>query len=309
MKDHDFICWNENTTVMQLFTEYNCLALKLGLHLPCWRMDLLPWSQPAVEIGPKHGEQLPAGLRYAENFVSEAEEEELLAALNGKPWRDNLIRAQQFFGLVYYQTTHDVAALQPSEKELQEGRPMEDLPEWLLHRLVSTGIFEQNEINQIAANRYIGTGGIAAHVEDPISFGPNLATLSLLQPVQLTLSVASEIKNSRDEPGDGVDHGNWVKILLEPRSLLVLQHESRYAYRHGIRRSRLVHLRDGSTLKRGADYCRISLTFRHLLDTRRMLPSSLVDSPELQTEGDDAERKEEEQKRRGGWEFYLGLDL
>ena len=27
--------------------------------------------------------------------------------------------------------------------------------------------------------------------------------------------------------------------------------ESRYAYRHGIRRSRLVHLRDGSELKRG----------------------------------------------------------
>lgn len=199
--------------------------------------------------------------------------EELLAAVNGKPWLENLIRAQQFFGLVYYQTTHDVVALQPAEKELQEGRPMQDLPQWLLSRLVSTGVFGEQEINQVAANRYIGTGGIAAHVEDPVSFGPNLATLSLLQPVQLTLSLASEVKNSREAPGDGVDHGNWVKILLEPRSLLVLQGESRYAYRHGIRRSRLVHLRDGSTLKRGTEYCRISLTFRHLLDTRRQLPS------------------------------------
>lgn len=29
--------------------------------------------------------------------------------------------------------------------------------------------------------------------------------------------------------------------------------ESRYAYRHGIRRSRLVQLRDGTELKRGAE--------------------------------------------------------
>ena len=230
------------------------------------------WSLPSLEIGPKHANCLPEGLRYADNFISEAEELELVRVL-GDHWLDNLIRAQQFFGLVYYQTTHDVAALQPAERERQLGRPMRDLPEWLFCRLVSTGVFSEAEINQVAANRYMGTGGIAAHVEDPVSFGPNLATLSLLQPVQMTLSVATEVKNSRDEPGDGVDHGNWVKVLLEPRSLLVLQGQSRYDYRHGIRRSRLVRLRDGTDLKRLPDYCRVSLTFRHLLDTRRMLPS------------------------------------
>lgn len=232
------------------------------------------WSLPHVEMGPKHGEALPSGLRYVAEFISPTEEEEVLQAVNARAWLDNLIRGQQFFGLVYYQTTHDLVALQPEDKKLQEGRPLEELPSWLLPRLVQTGVFQEEEINQVAANRYTGTTGIAAHVEDPVSFGPNLATLSLLAPVQLTLSLATEVKNSRDRPGDGVDHGNWVKILLEPRSLLVLQGESRYAYRHGIRRSRLVQLRDGTELKRGPDYCRISLTFRHLLDTRRMLSTA-----------------------------------
>ena len=229
------------------------------------------WSDPVVEVGPNHGPSLPEGLRYIRDFVTCSEEAELVAAMDEGEWLTHLIRAQQFFGLVYYQTRHDMASLQPASTEMQQGRAITDLPWWLLPRLVDTGVFRTGELNQVAANKYTGTTGIAAHVEDPISFGPNLATLSLLQPVQMTLSLASEVKNSKESPGDGVDHGNWLKVLLEPRSLLILQGQSRYAYRHGIRRSRLVRLRDGTEMKRGSDYCRISLTFRQLLETRRMV--------------------------------------
>ena len=246
------------------------------------------WSDPAVEVGPKHGPSMPEGLRYIRDFVTCSEEEELVAITEQGDWLSHLIRAQQFFGLVYYQTRHDMASLQPASLEMQQGRPLSDLPSWLLPRLIGTGVFVPGELNQVAVNRYTGTTGIAAHVEDPHSFGPNLATLSLLQPVQMTLSVASEAKNSKELPGDGIDHGNWVKVLLEPRSLLVLQGESRYAYRHGIRRSRLVRLRDGTELKRAADYCRISLTFRQLLETRRMVQVSHL-SP---TETEDVQEKE-----------------
>ena len=131
--------------------------------------------------------------------------------------------------------------------------------------------------------------------------------------------------------------------------------ESRYAYRHGIRRSRLVQLRDGSELKRGGffsgrdfrcfylarncweflsewthspeqapgkngentnilgnqklncggdDYERVSLTFRHLLDTRRMLSSG--SKPDLETATETrtetvATACPEEKGRMGGW--------
>eukprot|EP00439_Symbiodinium_sp_Y106_P040454 s4236_g4.t4 len=238
---------------------------------PVSAVAAVAWSDPVVEVGPNHGPSLPEGLRYIRDFVTCSEEAELVAAMDEGEWLTHLIRAQQFFGLVYYQTRHDMASLQPASTEMQQGRAITDLPWWLLPRLVDTGVFRTGELNQVAANKYTGTTGIAAHVEDPISFGPNLATLSLLQPVQMTLSLASEVKNSKESPGDGVDHGNWLKVLLEPRSLLILQGQSRYAYRHGIRRSRLVRLRDGTEMKRGSDYCRISLTFRQLLETRRMV--------------------------------------
>lgn len=177
-------------------------------------------------------------------------------------------RGQQFFGLVYYQTTHDVPALQPGEADAQQGRPLADLPAWLMPRVMAAGTFEkEDEVNQVAANEYLEANGISSHVEDPVAFGANLATLSLFQPVQLTLTPVEEDLKGRD----GIDHGNWVKVLLEPRSFLVLQGESRYGYYHGIRRSRNVRLADGSALRRGKDYRRVSLTFRELLSTRRML--------------------------------------
>jgi hypothetical protein len=35
---------------------------------------------------------LPSGLRYVAEFISPTEEEELLQAVNARPWLDNLIR-------------------------------------------------------------------------------------------------------------------------------------------------------------------------------------------------------------------------
>ena len=64
--------------------------------------------------------------------------------------------------------------------------------------------------DQVAVNRYVGTAGIAAHVEDVEAFGPQVATLSLLRPIELTLSDVREAKDSRERPGDGRDHGNWA---------------------------------------------------------------------------------------------------
>merc|ERR1712113_969805 len=144
------------------------------------------------------------------------------------------------------------------------------LPSWLFERTMSMGVFSaEHDINQVAVNEYLGTAGIAAHVEDTQCFGANLATLSLLAPIQLTLIPASmpEIGNSHN----GKDHGNWLKVLLEPRSFLALQGDSRYLFRHGVRRSKMVSLQDGSTLRRDANYRRLSLTFRELLKTRRQL--------------------------------------
>ncbi|CAE7531696.1 ALKBH7 [Symbiodinium sp. CCMP2456] len=253
-------------------------------------------------------QKLPQGLRYCADFISEAEERELDQLLSTGPWLRHIkSRAQQFFGLVYYQTTQQLPALQPSELSAQnEARSMEDLPEWLMQRVLATGAFpREGEINQVAANEYLERVGtcteeeaflhpirqltgvicqcmtarrcISSHMEEPTAFGRNLGTLSMLSPVQMTLTPAEEDLHGRD----GLDHGNWVKILLEPRSFLLLQGESRYEYRHGIRRSKLVQLGDGQILRREAGYRRVSLTFRELLQSRRQLSDTATDGKEI----------------------------
>ena len=61
------------------------------------------WSDPAVEVGPKHGPSLPEGLRYIREFVTSSEEEELIAALDRGEWMQHLIRAQLFRTSCLYQ--------------------------------------------------------------------------------------------------------------------------------------------------------------------------------------------------------------
>eukprot|EP00429_Kryptoperidinium_foliaceum_P016163 CAMPEP_0176032982 /NCGR_PEP_ID=MMETSP0120_2-20121206/16286_1 /TAXON_ID=160619 /ORGANISM="Kryptoperidinium foliaceum, Strain CCMP 1326" /LENGTH=315 /DNA_ID=CAMNT_0017366305 /DNA_START=1 /DNA_END=948 /DNA_ORIENTATION=- len=239
------------------------------------RLEEPSWTKPWTTMGREYrGDGLPEGLRYCRDFISEEEHEEVLAVLDGGRWLHYLkSRAQQFFGLVYYHTTHLHGQLQPSDDKAQQGRALDELPEWLLPRVVATGVFgDATEVNQVAANEYLGKAGISPHIEDIECFGASLATLSLVNPVELTLSPAAQQRSM-----NGTDHGNWVKVLLEPRSLLVLQGASRYAFRHGIRRSRTFTLPDGHVVQRGKDYRRVSLTFRELLPTRRMLNRSAQD--------------------------------
>jgi len=209
------------------------------------------------------------GLRYCTDFISPEEEAEVLQVLDGPgaSWMRKIRRAQQFFGLIYYQTSQAVPELQPSSSDVesQEGRSLTELPEWLLPRVRSMGLFGEGGINQVLANEYLEDSGIGSHVEDPAA-GPTIVTLSLLQPVQLTLQAA---ENGRPRHRNTRDPEDYVKILLEPLSLLVLEGPSRLNFTHAIRQSRRVPLRDGSVLRRTKHFRRVSLTFRGILSEQR----------------------------------------
>jgi hypothetical protein len=62
------------------------------------------------------------------------------------------------------------------------------------------------------------------------------------------------------------------KVLLEPGSLLVMKGPARTEYRHGIGASKWVEWK-GERIKRDESYRRVSLTVRHLLNTRRKVES------------------------------------
>eukprot|EP00415_Alexandrium_ostenfeldii_P004121 UN4121 len=88
--------------------------------------------------------------------------------------------------------------LQPAEGCAQHGRSMRESPSWMLPRVFDTGVFGTlREVNHVATNEYTHNAGISSHVEDTTCFGANLATLSMLEPVQLTLTPAEQELSGR----------------------------------------------------------------------------------------------------------------
>jgi len=230
-------------------------------------------SAPVVSFGTAYKGPCkpPSGIEYYRDFINDKEELELMSVIDGpsSAWTRHIRRAQQFFGLVFYQTSQSVPELQPTGDDppvAQLGRSLDDLPFWLLPRVHGVSFFDDGrQINQVQANEYLEDSGIGSHVEDPAA-GSAFATLSLLEPVQLTFQQALDGKPVHIDKRNPQDN---VKVLLEPRSLLVIKGESRYNFTHSIRQSRLVALRNGETLRRGPTYRRVSLTFRGIVKEER----------------------------------------
>jgi alkylated DNA repair protein alkB family protein 8 len=121
-------------------------------------------------------------------------------------------------------------------------------------KLIALGVFSQERPpTQILVNEYIGKMGISSHFDDSNAFGDTIATVSLVNPCWMSLT--SETDN--------------VKILLEPRSLFVMQEECRYKYKHGIPKQRWIRLPGGLAVRRSDEFCRVSLTVRELLAGRK----------------------------------------
>lgn len=105
--------------------------------------------------------------------------------------------------------------------------------------------------DQIIVNEYLPGQGIAPHIDQPKTFGPVVATVSLGAPVVMDFIRAED------------RHAIW----LAPLSLLVLTGAARYEWRHAIakRKSDLIDAqRVAPTNKRVARSRRVSLTFRSL---------------------------------------------
>ena len=114
----------------------------LAAALLCCRSS--SWCPPVATFGRRWPGpcEVPKGLLYQPRFVTPSEQQELLQVLDGPGacWMRKIRRAQQFFGLVYYQTSQVVQELQPTE--MRQGRPLEQLPEWLLERIRATELIQ-----------------------------------------------------------------------------------------------------------------------------------------------------------------------
>jgi alkylated DNA repair dioxygenase AlkB len=228
------------------------------------------------------------GLTYIPDFLSKEEQERAIATVDVHPFEHVISRRQQFWGEVYYHTTHDLTAIQPTEKK--ESLPLQTF-RWLLDKLDSRldteeaekyrnvipateagsyvyqgkertyaatppGIFVDEVADQILVNEYVGTSGIAHHLDDPMAFGHVLVMISLVTPVYMTLTRTSDDQQ--------------VKILLEPGSMVLMKGEARHGFLHHIpKKAKWIILPDGTRFYRDLNHRRLSLTVRQLLEGRK----------------------------------------
>jgi len=179
------------------------------------------------------------GLRHLEEFLTAAEHNALLSAVDAQPWSDGMRRRVQHFGYHYDYKRRSV------DRTLALG----PLPDWaggLATRLAQEDLMPARP-DQLIVNEYTPGQGIASHVDCEPCFGEVICSLSLGSACVMVLTHTAD--------------GRREQVLLRPRSLLVLSGEARHAWRHGIP-ARLSDKVEGKILPRSR---RVSLTFRTVI--------------------------------------------
>src|SRR5262245_56475881 len=168
------------------------------------------------------------GLRYLPEYVTEADERDLVEAIDGSTWNTEWKRRRQPYGGGYGKSG--------------ESPPIPDWGRRLADRLYTDGVTD-TPFDQMLVNEYLPGQGISPH-RDYAPYGRTVVSLSLLSPC---------VMDFRHVP-----MGRKEQLLLEPRSLLVLCDEDRYDWEHGIAPTR----RDGWLGLPVDRSRRVSVTFR-----------------------------------------------
>ena len=194
------------------------------------------------------------GLRLVPNFLTETEEEEIIAEIDRNDWNCELKRRVQHYGWRYDYKSRQV------DPTMRIG----PLPEWanrVAQRLFNSGYVPELP-DQLIVNEYKANQGIAPHVDSPSSFADGVAMISLLE----TWEMEFRKKGGKDK----------VTHKLERRSVAVLTGEARYGWTHELPKRKT----EPGTVKPGnkkpsrvARHRRISLTFRKVIDLSKTRPA------------------------------------
>jgi alkylated DNA repair dioxygenase AlkB len=145
-------------------------------------------------------QELPQGLELKANYITLAKEQELIAIIDSLPWLSDLKRRVQHYGFKY------------DYKVRGNLQKLGELPEFL--KKIDVGF----PFNQVIINEYEAGQGIAPHIDLPFVFGGVIASLSLGSPAVMEFTKGS----------------SKIPIILPQRSLLAMQKEARYEWKHSI---------------------------------------------------------------------------
>lgn len=188
-----------------------------------------------TDLGPRVTTTQVPGLAYVPNFLSEAEESEILAAIDRSEWRSDLARRVQHYGWRY-----DYKA-----RRVDSTMRLGPLPSWaaeLSQRLADLHLTPQVS-DQVIVNEYQGKQGIAPHIDCKPCFADGIAMLSLLESWEMVF---------RKENG-----GAKLGQVLERRSVAIMTGEARYEWSHEIPKRKM----ERKVLRER----RVSITFRKVL--------------------------------------------
>ncbi|MYF09377.1 MAG: alpha-ketoglutarate-dependent dioxygenase AlkB [Rhodospirillaceae bacterium] len=186
-------------------------------------------------------ENVPPGLIYRPEFITEEEELRLMDYIDRGEWSTELRRRVQHYGWRY----------DYKKRRIDASMKLGELPEWAMEmarRLVGESLM--NELpDQLIVNEYIEKQGIAPHIDAPDSFTGEIATVSLLE----TWGMVFRCRSSKEK----------VEKRLERRSVAVLTGDARYLWEHEIpKRDNEPSMNRQGKRKWTKRSRRISLTFR-----------------------------------------------
>ncbi|XP_054010017.1 alpha-ketoglutarate-dependent dioxygenase alkB homolog 6-like [Hylaeus anthracinus] len=209
--------------------------------------------------------EVPDSVIYVPKFITEEEEAEIIKHINHAPlpkWTQLSHRRLQNWGGI------------PHPK----GMIAEEIPAWLrkyVDKVSSLNVFERDKLpNHVLINEYLPGQGIMAHSDGPL-FDPIVTTISCGSHTLLDFYKRLDTTQLQQLDLD-------FSLLLERRSLLILQRDLYHRYLHSIAerdtdiisRSIIKNLnicseqfQEEQTLKRDV---RLSLTIRHVPKTTKL---------------------------------------
>jgi alkylated DNA repair dioxygenase AlkB len=191
------------------------------------------------------------GLHFLASFLSADEELSLLDLVCNRNGSDMVLVKNRF--VAHYGHNYDYSAFSTSTVSVS---PIPDqAKKMILHRakmqLIEFGVRVPAGLNQMTVQLYPPGSGIGAHIDSPSAFGDTILILSLKS------TVTMEFYHSAT--------GNRQSVELWPRSLICMQADARYHWKHQIkeRMTDLVSVDGHVVLQERSD--RVSLTFRMAL--------------------------------------------
>ncbi|XP_057520081.1 alkylated DNA repair protein ALKBH8 homolog [Amaranthus tricolor] len=200
------------------------------------------------------------GLHLFHDFVNLKEEEELLAAVDSRPWISLAKRRVQHYGYEFSYQTRNV-----DTKKCLGGLPSFVSP--VIEKISASSLHDAATIklDQLTVNEYPSGVGLSPHIDTHSAFEDKIFSLSLAGPCIMEFrryqggNWPSNPAIMHEDNLENFANVSRRSLYLPPRSMLLISGEARYAWHHYIPHHKVDTVKD-NLIRRASR--RVSFTLR-----------------------------------------------